>query len=127
MRLEFNIYMKTTHRRLRRRKRKQILFEDQSFHSQFELDCYLILLKHFPRDQIIRQRRYFPNDNTKKHTCDFYFPNLKPITWLEVSNYLKPRTYIRIKKKRSWIESRMELFIFISSLKQLEELFSNND
>ncbi len=87
------------------------------FHSKIERDVYKVLLEHFKRGDFERQKRYFPN---RKFTCDFYFGDLNPPTWIEVSNYLKKKNLNKIKKKRSWIESRGEIFIFISSIEQIK-------
>jgi hypothetical protein len=102
----------------KRRKRRYVKHNGKSFHSKIERDVYKVLLKYFKDDDIIRQKLYF--EDGRKFTCDFYFPNLNPPTWIEVSNYLKPRYLSKIKKKRSWIESRNEVFVFISDPLVLE-------
>jgi hypothetical protein len=81
------------------------------FHSRVERDVYKVLLKYFKEGQITRQKRYFKD---RKFTCDFYFGELNPPTWIEVSTYLKPRNLAKLNKKRKWIESRNEIFMHVS-------------
>ncbi|MBC8427417.1 MAG: hypothetical protein H8D97_00850 [Proteobacteria bacterium] len=101
-------------------------YEGIKFHSKIEKNVYKVLLKYFKEDDFERQKRYFPN---RKFTCDFYFAKLNPPTWIEVSSYLKPRNIAKIKKKKAWIESRNELFLFVSDPlileNQLRDHFNN--
>ena len=82
------------------------------FHSKIERDVYKILLKYFKEEDFERQKRYFRDG--RKFTCDFYFGNLNPPTWIEVGNYLKPIYLNKLNKKRKWIESRNEIFMHVS-------------
>jgi hypothetical protein len=98
-------------------------FKGLKFHSRIERDVYKVLLKYFPDKPFERQKLYFED---RKFTCDFYFGDLNPPTWIEVSSYLKPRYLAKIKKKRTWIESRGEIFLFISDPLILEKLLITN-
>jgi hypothetical protein len=106
----------------KRRKRRYQYYNGKRFHSKIELEVYKVLLTYFPDSDIERQKLYFED---KKFSCDFYFPNLSPPTWIEVSNYLKPRYLAKIKKKRGWIESRNEMFLFVSDPLVLETQLKN--
>ena len=89
------------------------------FHSKLEREVYKVLLKYFNESNgdFERQKLYFPN---RKFTCDFYFGNLNPPTWIEVSNCMLKKNIRRLNKKRKWIESRNEIFLHVSDPLVLE-------
>jgi len=88
------------------------------FHSKVEKNVYKVLLKYFDPSDFERQKLYWGDG--RRFTCDFYFGNLNPPTWIEVSSYLRPKNLAKLNKKRKWIESRNEIFMHVSDPLVLE-------
>jgi len=100
----------------------KIWYNRIKFHSKIERDVYIVLSKYFDNSQFERQKQYFPN---RKFTCDFYFGNLNPPTWIEVSSYKGKRYLAKIRKKQYWVESRGDKFLFVNNPLILENKLSN--
>lgn len=113
----------------KKRIKKYSLSKDKNkFHSKFERDCYELLISYIDKAKITLQKKY-PRHNIynklEKKTCDFYlYLNLTLIVWLEVSTYNKPLTTYRTDQKRKIINYMYptNTFLFVNSLKQLEDI-----
>lgn len=90
------------------------------FDSKIEYEAYLVLLKYFPKEDIIRQKKYDELFLTKtKHTADFYIPKLQLV--LEVtSKYNKIGE--KYKEIAKWKKSLSKNVVFAYSLKEVEDI-----
>lgn len=91
-----------------------------SFDSTFEADCYLIL-KHLNPEVHVRYSDYI--NTTRRWVCDFKIGNY----WIEVSNFKTDykNYFSNIEDKRNLVEKTDNyIFLFVTSLKELNELVS---
>lgn len=97
------------------------LYTDKGyFDSNIEYEAYLILLKYFDPNLIIRQKKYDELFNTKtKHTADFYIPTINLV--LEVtSNY--NNLGAKYKETAEWKKSLSHTVKFAYSLSEVEDI-----
>ena len=90
------------------------------FDSKIEYNAYLILLKYFSKDSIIRQKPYNELFNTgTKHTADFYIKTIDLV--LEVTS-INNKIGQKYKDTAEWKKSLSSKVIFAYSLKEVEDI-----
>jgi Zn finger protein HypA/HybF involved in hydrogenase expression len=96
---------------------RRVVLEGITFGSDFESKCYLILKPKAPEIHI-PYRKYL--DTNRKWVCDFKVQDY----WIEVSNFKQDYKgyFANIEEKRNVVESSGYTFLFVTSLKELEEL-----
>lgn len=98
---------------------RRTVVEGITFGSEFESKCYLIL-KHKNPELHVPYSKYLPTN--RKWVCDFKIDNY----WIEVSNFKQDfKGYFgNIEDKRAIVDNNGHTFLFVTSLKELEELVS---
>ena len=98
---------------------RRVVLEGITFGSEFESKCYLIL-KHKNPELHVPYSKYLPT--TRKWVCDFKVGNY----WIEVSNFKQDYKgyFANIEDKRDVVENNEYIFLFVTTLKELEELVS---
>ncbi len=98
---------------------RRVVVEGITFGSEFESKCYLILKPKNP-ELHIPYSKYLPTD--RKWVCDFKVGDY----WIEVSNFKQDyKSYFsNIEEKRAVVDNNGYTFLFVTSLKELEELVS---
>lgn len=98
---------------------RRVVLDGIIFGSEFESKCYNIL-KHKNPELHVPYSKYVHTD--RKWVCDFKINNY----WIEVSNFKQDFKgyFSNIEEKRYVIESAGDEFLFVTSLKELEELVS---
>lgn len=98
---------------------RRVVVEGITFGSEFESKCYLIL-KHKNPELHVLYSKYL--STTRKWVCDFKVDNY----WIEVSNFKQDfkNYFSNIEEKRAIVENNGYIFLFVTSLKELEELVS---
>lgn len=96
---------------------RRVVYNNITFGSQFELDCYLVLEKHRPEVHV-PYSKYLCTD--RKWNCDFKIRNF----WIEVSNFKTDyKSYFsNLENKQKLVEScGNNFFFFFNSLKDLKD------
>ncbi len=98
---------------------RRVVYNNITFGSQFELDCYHIL-KHLNPEIHVNYSDYLPTD--RRWVCDFKVKNM----WIEVSNFKQDFKgyFANIQEKENLVESNGDIFLFVRSLNELTELVS---
>lgn len=98
---------------------RRVVAEGITFGSDFESKCYLIL-KHKNPELHIPYSKYLPTN--RKWVCDFKVGDY----WIEVSNFKQDYKgyFSNIEEKRAVVDSNGYTFLFVTSIKELEELVS---
>lgn len=98
---------------------RRVVFNNITFGSEFELNCYKLLSKFNP-ELHVKYNKYFATE--RRWVCDFKINNF----WIEVSNFKQDyKNYFQnIEDKQSLVESNGHYFFFIRSIKELEEIIS---
>lgn len=98
---------------------RRVVLDGLTFGSEFESKCFLILKPKKPEVHV-PYNRYI--NTTRKWVCDFKIDNY----WIEVSNFKQDFKgyFSNIEEKRTIVESAGFTFLFVTSLKELEELVS---
>lgn len=98
---------------------RRVVVDNITFGSEFESKCYLIL-KHKNPELHVPYSKYLPT--SRKWVCDFKIDNY----WIEVSNFKTDYKdyFSNIEEKRDVVDNNGFIFLFVTSLKELEELVS---
>lgn len=98
---------------------RRVVVDNITFGSEFESKCYLIL-KHKNPELHVPYSLYLPT--IRRWVCDFKIDNY----WIEVSNFKQDYKdyFANIEEKRNVVENNGYTFLFVRSLKELEELVS---
>lgn len=98
---------------------RRITIDGITFGSEFEYKCYLLLQPLSP-ELHVPYSKYL--DTKRKWVCDFKVG----VYWIEVSNFKQDfKNYFHnIEEKRDIVDSSGYVFLFVTSLKELEELIS---
>jgi Zn finger protein HypA/HybF involved in hydrogenase expression len=98
---------------------KRIVIDGQTFGSEFEFKCYQILKSKNP-ELHVPYSKYM--NTSRKWVCDFKINNY----WIEVSNFKQDfkNYFANIEDKRNLVESNGFVFLFVTSIKELEEIMS---
>ena len=99
---------------------RRVIYDNITFGSAFEMECF-IKLKHLNPEIHVKYSDYL--ETNRRWVCDFKVGNY----WIEVSNFkIDYKNYFsNIEEKRSLVESYKDnVFFFVTSLKELEELIS---
>lgn len=99
---------------------RRVIYDNITFGSAFEMECF-IKLKHLNPEIHVKYSDYL--ETNRRWVCDFKAGNY----WIEVSNFkIDYKNYFsNIEEKRSLVESYKDnVFFFVTSLKELEELIS---
>ena len=94
---------------------RRVVFENLTFGSQFELDCYLVL-KHKNPEIHVPYSKYL--NTNRRWVCDFKVNN----TWIEVSNFKTDYKgyFANLADKQALVESSNYDFFFFDSVKDLK-------
>lgn len=95
---------------------RRVVYNNITFGSQFELDCYKIL-EHLNPELHVLYSKYIPTN--RRWVCDFKIND----TWIEVSNFKTDYKgyYANLQEKQNIVESNGFNFFFFNSLKDLED------
>lgn len=95
---------------------RRVTYNNITFGSQFELDCYLILEKHNP-ELHVPYSKYLTTD--RRWNCDFKIKNF----WIEVSNFKTDYKgyFTNLEEKQNLVENSDYHFFFFNSLKDLSD------
>lgn len=98
---------------------RRVVVDGITFGSEFEYKCFSILKPKNPEVHI-PYSKYL--ETTRKWICDFKVGNY----WIEVSNFKQDFKgyFSNIEEKRITVENSGFIFLFVTSLKELEELVS---
>ena len=98
---------------------RRISVDGYTFGSEFEYKCYEILKSKNP-ELHVPYSKYL--STARKWICDFKIGNY----WIEVSNFKQDfkNYFANIEDKRNLVESSGFVFLFITSIKELEEVMS---
>lgn len=98
---------------------RRVVLDGITFGSEFESKCYLIL-KTINPELHVPYSKYL--NTTRKWVCDFKVKDY----WIEVSNFKQDYKgyFANIEEKRNVVENSGYTFLFVTSLKELEELIS---
>lgn len=96
---------------------RRVVYNNITFGSQFELDCYLVLELKNP-ELHVKYSSYFSTD--RRWVCDFKIGAV----WIEVSNFKTDYKdyFANIEAKRSLVESNNGVFLFIQSVDDLKSI-----
>lgn len=98
---------------------RRVVLDGHTFGSKFEADCYT-RLKHLNPELHVKYSDFFNTD--RRWVCDFKIGNY----WIEVSNFKTDYKgyFSNIEDKRQLVERFGQVFFFVSSIKELDELIS---
>lgn len=98
---------------------RRVVLDGVTFGSEFESKCYLLLKSKSP-ELHVPYSKYLPT--TRRWVCDFKIEDY----WIEVSNFKQDYKgyFANIEEKRNVVEDNGFIFLFVTSLKELEELVS---
>lgn len=98
---------------------RRVVVDNITFDSEFESKCYLMLKSKNP-ELHVPYSKYL--NTARKWACDFKINNY----WIEVSNFKQDFKgyFSNIEEKRNVVEEAGFVFLFVTSLKELEELIS---
>jgi Zn finger protein HypA/HybF involved in hydrogenase expression len=98
---------------------RRVVVDSITFGSEFESKCYLVLKPKHPEIHIPYSTYIH---TSRKWVCDFKVGNY----WIEVSNFKQDfKGYFdNIEEKRNAVETAGFIFLFVTSIKELEELVS---
>lgn len=98
---------------------RRITEDGLTFGSRFEYDCYKVLAKLNPELHVPYSKYMVTN---RRWVCDFKIGNY----WIEVSNFKQDfkNYFANIEDKRDLVESNGFIFLFVTTIKELEELVS---
>lgn len=98
---------------------RRVVYNGVTFGSQFELDCFLIIEDKHPKLHV----KYSDYFNThRRWVCDFKIGSV----WIEVSNFKTDYKgyFSNIEDKRALVESSNEVFLFVQSVEELQDIIS---
>jgi hypothetical protein len=101
---------------------KRVVYNNITFGSEFEFNCYQIL-KDFSPEMQVYYKDYLETE--RKYTCDFKIGNL----FIEVSNFkIDYKNYFsNIEDKRALVGTNPKFkFFFLRSLKEVQEFVDSN-
>lgn len=98
---------------------RRVVYNGLTFGSSFELECYK-KLQHLNPEIHVPYALYL--NTSRRWVCDFKIGNY----WVEVSNFKQDfkNYFANIIEKESLVESNNQVFFFVRSLKELDELIS---
>lgn len=98
---------------------RRVTYNNYTFGSEFELECYK-KLEYLHPEVHVPYNKYI--DTCRRWVCDFKLGNY----WIEVSNFKQDFKgyFANIEDKRVAVESSGDIFLFITSIAELEEIIS---
>lgn len=100
---------------------RRVVVDNITFGSEFESNCYNIIKYKVPEIELhVPYSKYLPT--SRRWVCDFKVQDY----WIEVSNFKQnfKNYFDNIEEKRAVVESNGGNFLFVTSLKEMQELVS---
>lgn len=92
-----------------------------TFGSQFEYECYKLMAPFSPEIQVPYSKHH---STSRLWVCDFVLRINDIRYWIEVSNFKQDykNYFSNIEDKRNFIEEHGDVFLFVTSIKEMKEV-----